>query len=214
VILYLMRHGESEANVEHVFSNGRVDLPLTARGRGQAEGLAGWLEGKGAAHVYCAPLRRARETAAIVATHLGLPCTVLQDLDEVRVGDLDGRRDPEAWAVYDAVMAGWRAGEREAAFPGGERFGVAHDRFRAVLEEIARRHPRAEERAVAVGHGGIQLTVLPRLCPALQAGLDAGEIPWALPYASIATLELTPGRDEVTLLGWGETAPAPGPEGD
>jgi broad specificity phosphatase PhoE len=225
VIVYLLRHGESEANVEHVFSNGRLDLPLTARGRDQAQGLAGWLEGKGAAHVYCAPLRRARETAAIVATHLGLPCTVLEDLDEVRVGDLDGRRDAQAWAVYDAVMAGWRAGRREVAFPGGERFGAAHDRFRAVLGEIARRHPRAEERAVAVGHGGIQLTVLPRLCPALQAGLDTGEIPWTLPYASITTLELTPGRapgraagrapgwDEVTLLGWGETAPVRGPAG-
>jgi probable phosphoglycerate mutase len=159
-------------------------------------------------------LRRARETAAIVGAHLGLRCTVLEDLDEVRVGDLDGRRDAQAWAVYDAVMAAWRAGRREAAFPGGERFGAAHDRFRAVLGEIARRHPRAEERAVAVGHGGIQLTVLPRLCPALQAGLDTGEIPWTLPYASIATLELVPGReDEVTLLGWGETAPARGPAG-
>ena len=76
----------------------------------------------------------------------------------------------------------WRAGEREAAFPGGELFGAAHDRFRAVLEEIARRHPRAEERAVAVGHGGIQgSTVLPRLCPALQAGLDAGDVPGPSP---------------------------------
>jgi broad specificity phosphatase PhoE len=210
-----MRHGESQANVEHVFSNGRLDLPLTARGRGQAQGLAAWLGGKGTSHVYCAPLRRARETAAIIATHLGLPCTVLRDLDEVRVGDLDGRRDPQAWAVYDEVMARWRAGERGASFPGGEQFGAAHDRFRAVLGEIARRHPRQEERVVAVGHGGIQLTVLPLLCPPLQAGLDSGEIPWALPNASIATLELgpelapesAPGRGEVTLLGWGERAP-------
>jgi probable phosphoglycerate mutase len=168
--VYLVRHGESVANVERVFSNGRVDLPLTERGRAQAQRLAAWLAappgdgsgapgaeghpnasgaapaggaGRGLAHAYSAPLRRAQETAGIVATHLGLPCTVLADLDEVRVGDLDGRRDAAAWALYDAVVARWRAGDETAAFPGGETFRQASQRFAGALREIARRHPGA-----------------------------------------------------------------------
>jgi broad specificity phosphatase PhoE len=121
--IYLIRHGESEATVRRVFSNGRVDLHLTQRGRTQARQVAGRLEGRGVAHVYSAPLRRAQDTAAIVATHLGLGearMTVLRDLDEVRFGEPDGRSDRESWDLYHAVIDRWRAGERNPGFSTGE----------------------------------------------------------------------------------------------
>src|SRR5436190_22995886 len=208
--IYLVRHGESEANVQRVFSNGKVDLPLTALGRYQAEQAAGWLATRTtAAHVFSSPLLRARQTAAIVGAALGSEMSVLDDLDEVRVGDLDGRRDAESWAVHDRVIARWRAGHRGIAFPGGESYGQAFDRFSAALREMARRYPG--QPIVAVSHGAIQMTVLPRLCPSLGQELRRARHRWGLRNAAITILEVTARGIACPL--WGATdhvTPFPG----
>jgi broad specificity phosphatase PhoE len=194
--LYLVRHGESEANVRRVFSNGKLDLPLTDLGRRQARQTAAWLDGRGVAHVFSAPLLRARQTAEIIAERLGAPVTVLQDLDEVRVGDLDARDDDASWDVHAQVLARWYAGELDAAFPAGETFRQALARFEAALREIARHHP--VEAVAAVTHGAIQLTVLPRLCPTIDASART------LPNVALTTLELSP--DGLACSLWGSTA--------
>jgi broad specificity phosphatase PhoE len=198
--LYLVRHGESEANVRRVFSNGKVDLPLTELGRWQAQQAAAWLAGRGVAGVYSAPLLRARQTAQIIAGRLDVPVTVLDDLDEVRVGDLDGRDDPASWEIHAQVLERWYTGDLEAAWPGGETFRQALARFEAALRQIARRHP--DGAAAAVSHGAIQLTVLPRLCPSLDQGART------LPNVALSTLEITPDGFACTL--WASTAHLPG----
>lgn len=194
--LYLLRHGESEANVRRIFSNGKVDLPLTELGRRQAQQTATWLEGRGVACVFSAPLLRARQTAQIVARHLGVPVTVLGDLDEVRVGDLDGRDDPAGWEILARVLDRWYAGDLDAAFPGGESFRQALARFEAALRQIALLYP--DGAVAAVTHGAIQLTVLPRLCPASDL------VTRTLPNVAVSTLEITPQGFACTL--WASTA--------
>jgi broad specificity phosphatase PhoE len=201
-IIYLVRHGESQANVERVFSNGRVDLPLTARGLRQAEQVAAWLEGRGLAHVFTSPLLRARQTAAVIGRRLGLDVSVLADLDEIRVGDLDGQRGPESWAIHDRVLARWRAGDRSAAFPGGETFGQACDRFAGALRTIAQRYPH--HAVAAVTHGAIQGTVLPRLCPDLGEHIAGGTVSWSLRNGAITCLEVSP--QGFTCRVWGHTS--------
>lgn len=74
IYLTLLRHGESEGNVGG-FIQGRQDLPLTARGRRQAQALAERWRVGGVAFdaVITSPLQRARQTAEAVATALGIP---------------------------------------------------------------------------------------------------------------------------------------------
>jgi probable phosphoglycerate mutase len=127
--------------------------------------------------------------------------SVLDDLDEVRVGDLDGRRDAESWAAHDRVIARWRAGHRRAAFPGGESYGQAYDRFTAVLRKIAA--PHSGQAVVAVSHGAIQMTVLPRLCPSLGQELRRERHRWGLRNAAITTLEVSAAGIVCPL--WGST---------
>jgi broad specificity phosphatase PhoE len=184
-LLHVLRHGESQANVEHVFSNGLVDLPLTALGERQAEAAARRLAGRPVAATYSSPLLRARQTAGVIARRLGTAVTVLDDLDEVRVGSLDGRREPEAWAVYEVVMERWGRGEADARFPDGESFGEAMARVRRALDLLAGRHGGGEE-VVAVVHGGIMMTVVPRLVE-MPAGVEL-----LLPNCAISTLRCTP----------------------
>jgi broad specificity phosphatase PhoE len=197
--IYLLRHGESEANVRHVFSNGKLDLPLTALGRDQAARAGRWLQDKGITHVYSAPLLRAQQTARILAGLLGLDhAIIVHDLDEVRVGDLDTREDAAAWSRYDDVMRGWLNGEAEARFPGGESFGEARARYEAALRQIAETHP--DGTVVAATHGGIQLTVLPRLCPTITFGPEGPQ----MPHVAINRLEVTPDGFACSL--WASTA--------
>src|SRR5262249_5964331 len=126
---------------------------------------------------------------------------VLNDLDEVRVGDLHGRRDAASWAVHDRVLARWRAGHRSVGFPGGETYGQAYDRFSAVLRHMADHHPGQE--VVAVSHGAIQMTVLPRLCPSLGLELRRARARWGLRNAAITKLEVTP--QGILCPMWGST---------
>jgi probable phosphoglycerate mutase len=175
---------------------GQLDPPLNETGRAQARELADQVAGEGLAALYTSDMLRARQTAEIIAERLGAPVTVLQDLDEVRVGDLDARDDDASWDVHAQVLARWYAGELDAAFPAGETFRQALARFEAALREIARHHP--VEAVAAVTHGAIQLTVLPRLCPTIDASART------LPNVALTTLELSP--DGLACSLWGSTA--------
>ena len=71
--LVLLRHGRSRADDERVHE-GRYDSPLTDVGRDQARRLAQHWRETGAQfdRVVCSSLVRARETAEIVATAIGV----------------------------------------------------------------------------------------------------------------------------------------------
>jgi broad specificity phosphatase PhoE len=70
VRFYFARHGESDANRQHVFANLGDGPPLTSRGRQQARTLARQLSCDGIEHIYASPLLRARQTADTVAARL------------------------------------------------------------------------------------------------------------------------------------------------
>jgi probable phosphoglycerate mutase len=161
--IYFVRHGENRANVERRMSWRAIDYPLTEMGIRQATAVAGWFRGRPVEAVYSSPLRRARETAEHVAGVVGRSVLEAEALRELAVGELDGLGDAASWAVHDGIVARWRMGEWEARFPGGESYREAYDRLAGLVAELVERHPGGD--VVAVGHGGLFSTVLPRLCP-------------------------------------------------
>jgi uncharacterized phosphatase len=92
-VLYFVRHGESQDNVNRVWS--RDDTPLTGRGKKQAR-TAGHLLKKQDLQfdlIVSSPLRRAHDTALIIAEELNYPKNEVQLLDmlvELNFGDLIG----------------------------------------------------------------------------------------------------------------------------
>ena len=69
--VWLARHGETSWAAEDRY-NGLGDIPITERGRLQAQSLSERLRDKPLAAVYCSSLRRCAETAAIIAQPHGL----------------------------------------------------------------------------------------------------------------------------------------------
>jgi broad specificity phosphatase PhoE len=154
--ILFIRHGENPANLTGELSHRDVDYSLTERGRRQAQAVA---EHLAAGHegpvdaLFSSPLRRARETAAIIGFVLGLEVEELEELRELNVGDLEGRSDDDAWRIHDEIDAAWLSGRAEGAFPGGEDLPTAMGRFGGALRTIVERV--GDGRAVVVGHGGI-----------------------------------------------------------
>ena len=70
--LYFLRHGQSEANVKHVFAGQKEDSPLTELGKQQAAIAASDLATAGITKIVCSNLVRAKQTAEIVAAKLGI----------------------------------------------------------------------------------------------------------------------------------------------
>ena len=86
--LYIFRHGQTDGNVRNIVQGAGVDIELNETGRRQAERLAAELKGEGLDVIYASPMKRADETARIVAAAAGVP--VLEGQDVPRQGKKGG----------------------------------------------------------------------------------------------------------------------------
>lgn len=97
------QHGENLASVTRTFSFRVCDESLTERGCRQARDLAAQLAaGPASGRIVCSPLRRAAQTAAILAEALGTAdVTADENLREVNAGSPDGRNDARSRDTYN-----------------------------------------------------------------------------------------------------------------
>ncbi|MET0560240.1 MAG: histidine phosphatase family protein [Gaiellaceae bacterium] len=147
--IVLVRHGETDWNRENRFQ-GRADPPLNDTGREQARELAAVLCTESFAAAYTSPLRRAAETAAILAGVLGVGAVPDGSLMEVDVGSWSGLTRTEVEARFPAGFARWL--EYGHGWDDGETYGELGARVVSGLVDIAARHP--EDVVLAVTHGG------------------------------------------------------------
>ncbi len=120
--LYLLRHGQSDANANHIFASRSIDPALTDVGHQQIRSQARFLKPLSITKMYCSPLLRARQTAGIVGQICGLVPEINESLIEVDVGSLDGLSIDvyEYRVVFSRVIDQWNLGHNDIGFPGGE----------------------------------------------------------------------------------------------
>jgi broad specificity phosphatase PhoE len=163
--LLLARHGETDWNRERRWQ-GHADPPLNDAGREQARELARRLAGVRLEAIYASDLRRAFDTASVVASAHGLEVVASAALREIDVGEWSGltsaeieARFPAGWARHNAGGDGWDTGETHAAMS---------ERIVGALSGIATTHPDGE--VLCVLHGGVIRALLAR-----AAGIELGE---------------------------------------
>ncbi len=147
--VFLIRHGETEANVEGRWQ-GHGDWPLNANGRDQAARLAPTLPPVAA--LYSSPLLRARTTAEVIADRQGHDVRLEEGLREIGFGSWENLTRAELEEVDPEGIAHLVAGEDIARGGTGETFGEVQRRMTETVGEIARRH--AGEAVGIVSHGG------------------------------------------------------------
>jgi broad specificity phosphatase PhoE len=141
--IFLLRHGESEANVANRISDDPSRLVgLTERGRAQAEAAAGKLRAMRFTHAYASEFPRARQTAAILLRQHDLPLHIDARLNERRSG-MDG-------LPVDAFNDLVRTDPLRFKPERGESFLEQMERLRGFLDETAARH--ADGTVLAVSH--------------------------------------------------------------
>ncbi len=161
--LILARHGETDWNRDNRFQ-GHADPPLNDLGRRQSAELAESLLDDGIARVYTSPLRRAFETAEIVAGRLGLEPEPLEALREIDVGSWSGLTREEVAERFPDDYALWLA-RAPHGYEGGETYAELAARVLPAVHEVAARHPG--ETLLVVTHGGPS-----RVLQAHAAGID------------------------------------------
>jgi broad specificity phosphatase PhoE len=157
VTLFLLRHGQTDWNLEPARCQGWAETPLNDVGRAQARERGRELRGRGIELVVTSHLARALETAVIVRAELSSPApataaasyggaagphgapglVVDPRLAETRRGRWEGRRfseilrdEPERWRAYRERPETFR-------FPGGESLVEQQRRALAALRDVA-----------------------------------------------------------------------------
>ncbi|GAB3078815.1 histidine phosphatase family protein [Intrasporangium mesophilum] len=144
--LFLVRHGQTHANVSRQLDTAVPGLDLTDEGRSQAVMLASRLGDEDLGAIYTSDLVRTQQTAAPLAEMLGLTMVVLPGLREIQAGDYEMSTD---WKPYIDAVVRWRD-DPGHAIPGGDSGVGFMTRYEAAIRRIA---TDGHESAVAVSHG-------------------------------------------------------------
>ena len=162
--LYLLRHAENPANLNGEFSYKYIDYSLTPHGVWQAEQAAAYFRDKHLDEIYTSPLKRARETAALISRAVDVPVTPMEQFREINVGRLERQPPSEQnHRLYDGIMEDWLVHQKpERRFPGGEDYPTLLARITDGLRAIVAN--KTGRRILLVAHGGIFVTTIRALC--------------------------------------------------
>ena len=149
--IVFLRHGESEG-VQQGILQGHLDLPLTQQGKERIQKLAGdWLDRQQRFdRILTSPLRRARETAEIIAATLNIP------LVDIEPGWIE-RDFGQGEGAGLQVIADWYPPRGwptpfEPIYESGETEWQAHLRAGQAIEALLR---LPEGSYLVVSHGNI-----------------------------------------------------------
>lgn len=190
---YLMRHGESEGNAGNYYDcNGTDANGLTEEGRKQVEERAHDLAGKGITKIYASPLLRTKQTAAMIASHLGIAeKDVIYDtrIQELNFGEFSGK---DVETPIERFKAWKNDHVYKDAIPGGESYFDAKNRFGSFLYELE--ETLAGEKVLIVTHGVMfeSAEVLVRGAEAHEALEILNKVMWTVGNAEVKELDFAP----------------------
>lgn len=159
---FLIRHGQTQGNLEHRYIGCKLDEPLCP------QGVAALRAGRypTADKIFSSPLRRCLETAALL--YPGQRPTVIPALRECDFGDfegknyaeLNGRADYQAWIDSGGTLP----------FPGGESQAAFAARCADAFAQAVRPLPDGDYAFVV--HGGTIMAIMERLARPKGAYFD------------------------------------------
>jgi len=176
---FVMRHGESENNVQEIVSSGvHAKYGLTDNGRAQIGAHIPELKKEKITRIITSPFQRTKETAQIIASALSLSIEEDPRLGEFHFGDLSGKS-------FDTFLAFEEKHMREYSdkTPNGESYFDAKKRFGAVLYELEQKYKN--ETILIVSHG-----IAAEVLDAVIKGADANESKRIIDTISVPVADL------------------------
>jgi broad specificity phosphatase PhoE len=160
--LYFVRHGETEFNKHHQLMGQRIDAALDETGLQQAHEVIAKLP-KEFDIIYSSPLKRAAQTAKIIADYFDKNIEIRDELKERDFGTLSGK----SWHDIDQET-GKPLSEADANLTydyqpyDGESVEQVKSRFTSFLDDVKAKH--GDETIIVVTHFGI-ISIMDSLYP-------------------------------------------------
>ena len=191
--LLMVRHGEVEKKYHRKFG-GRIDMNLSASGRGQSLKLADYLRGKTLDAIYVSPMKRVRQTLAPTAKAWKGQVTILEGLREIDFGDWSGLGWKEVEDQFGFAAHDWLDQIERHGIPNGESGAMFRRRVEPCLRQIIRNH--SSQNVAIFCHGGVIRMMLALLLDLPLPKTNHFDIE----YASVTQVALHEHMAEIELL--------------
>jgi probable phosphoglycerate mutase len=169
--IYLIRHGQTEYNLQGIVQGSGVDSSLNSQGRQQAQAFYEAYKHIPFSRIYTSALRRTVESVQPFID-LGIPFEQLKGLNEISWGNKEGQRiTPEEDAYYHWMLDQWQQGNTHERIEGGESPEEVTDRQKEALNYIL---SKKDEPVVLICMHGRAIRIL--LCRLLNYPLRCMDI--------------------------------------
>lgn len=162
--LVLIRHGQSLWNFENRFT-GWVDVPLTAKGRQEAQRAGQLIRDLTFDVAYTSVLSRAQTTLEVILGELGQSAPIIRDaaLNERHYGDLQGLNKAQTAKRYgEAQVQLWRR-SYDVAPPGGESLEMTSKRTLPFFDRVIGGDLSLGKNVLVVAHGNSIRSIVMKL---------------------------------------------------
>ena len=147
--VYIMRHGEATHNILGIvgpaISKYDKDNHLTPKGINEVKQTANKLKNKKVELIICSPLKRAQETAGIISNALKIGYKVNDQIFDLNVGDLHGRKIEDVDREFPMEKRFFEP------FPNGETLRDVRIRMMKAVREII--SGNSNKRVLIISHG-------------------------------------------------------------
>lgn len=169
--IYLIRHGQTEFNLQGIVQGSGVDSSLNEQGRKQALAFYSAYKHISFDKVYTSALKRTIESVHSFI-ELGIPHERLKGLNEISWGSKEGQRiTPEEDAYYHWMLNQWQLGNTHERIEGGESPEEVSKRQNEALNYIL---SKPEEKTILVCMHGRAIRIL--LCRLLNYPLRCMDV--------------------------------------
>ena len=195
--LYLIRHGESQANANHFFV-GHTDVDLTEKGYKQAKETAKYLKDIPVDKIYASDLIRAYHTAEETAKLKNMPIEKNTGLRELYCGKLECLPRDELIEKHPEFMEVWCNDIKNTKCESGESVKDLYQRIVKTITEIAKNNP---DKTVFIFSHATAIRCFIAYC--LKGFDEINNLPWAC-NASVSEVDYIDGKFNVVVYGYNE----------
>jgi probable phosphoglycerate mutase len=155
--IYIIRHGQTDFNMQNIVQGSGVDSSLNEVGRRQAKAFFDTYKHIPFDKVYTSALKRTKESVQSFLD-LGLPTEALSGLNEISWGTKEGFKiTPEEDQYYHYMLKQWQLGNTTLKIEAGESPDDVVKRMRPALDHII---AQEQEQTVLVCMHGRAIRIL------------------------------------------------------
>lgn len=166
--IYIIRHGQTDFNLQSIVQGSGVDSNLNDRGQAQARAFFEHYKDTAFDKVYTSTLKRTRQSVQDFLD-MGIPSEALGGLNEISWGTKEGFKiTPEEDQYYHYMLRQWQQGNTTLKIEGGESPDDVVKRMKPAIDHIM---AQTDERTVLICMHGRAIRIL--LCMLLNYPLKS-----------------------------------------